>query len=381
MTSETRTSVLYKKDSKGKIRTWQGIVIDNGDDLATLSSLSGLEGGKLSGIPIQVKPMNVGRKNATTSHEQALSKMASNLTKKLKEGYVPNIAEFSQTGVMKALTYTKDNHRLPYIMLAGPKLDGVRMKTIRTETGVTLLSKQNNEFGDWLKRLPCVVEAANRMRPGEEVDGELYIHGWDLQDIKSAIVKDSRTRTEKECRGIIDNDCTDKLEYWVFDLPKQPETEIGAELRQAELLERFSGLEDFGLRVVESVEITKDDLEELNREYVSNGFEGTMLRNPAGLYSFGYRSEDLQKYKLFEEDEFPIVGTSIDRQGYGQFVCRSHAGHEFDVRPKGEAAFREYIAAHPEEFIGKLLTVRYQILLPVTLIPQFARGIAVRDYE
>ena len=106
-----------------------------------------------------------------------------------------------------------------------------------------------------------------------------------------------------------------------------------------------------------------------------------MLRNPAGLYSFGYRSEDLQKYKLFEEDEFPIVGTSIDRQGYGQFVCRSHAGHEFDVRPKGEAAFREYIAAHPEEFIGKLLTVRYQILLPVTLIPQFARGIAVRDYE
>ena len=42
--------------------------------------------------------------------------------------------------------------------------------------------------------------------------------------------------------------------------------------------------------------------------FVSDGYEGIIIRNLEGGYKKKHRSKDLQKWKFFEDDEYEIVG-------------------------------------------------------------------------
>jgi hypothetical protein len=55
-------------------------------------------------------------------------------------------------------------------------------------------------------------------------------------------------------------------------------------------------------------------------------------------------------------------------------------GGTFEVRMTGPDAVRTDIVQHPENWKGKMITVKYNDVLD-SGIPQFARGIAARDYE
>jgi ATP-dependent DNA ligase len=119
------------------------------------------------------------------------------------------------------------------------------------------------------------------------------------------------------------------------------------------------------------------------------GYEGLILRNLNGFYKFKFRTNDLQKYKNFEDKEFEIVdfktGTGVDN-GAIIYVCRYTNGLTFDVRPRGSIEDRIAKAKVGKNFIGKKLTVRYQPCIKVADIekdelPRFPVGIEIRDYE
>ena len=111
-----------------------------------------------------------------------------------------------------------------------------------------------------------------------------------------------------------------------------------------------------------------------------------MCRNLDGKYKFKHRSNDLLKFKNFEDSEFRIVdakkGTGTE-EGAIVFTCETEDGQEFDVRPRGEIEKRREMFINKESYIGKMLTVRYQNtgIQEEDALPRFPVGIEVRDYE
>ena len=106
-----------------------------------------------------------------------------------------------------------------------------------------------------------------------------------------------------------------------------------------------------------------------------------MLRNIKGIYREGYRSHDLQKYKEFKEDEYPIIGFE---EGDGRdkgcviWVCCNSNKKEFRVRPRGTVEQRSEWFKNGNKYIGKDITVIFQELSEQN-IPRFPVGKAIRD--
>ena len=116
-------------------------------------------------------------------------------------------------------------------------------------------------------------------------------------------------------------------------------------------------------------------------EFIEAGYEGIMLRNKKGMYRCNYRSHDLQKYKEFLEDEFPIVGfTQGDGRDKGTiiWICVTKEGKEFSVRPRGSMEHRRKLFETGEKYVGKKLTIIYQELTEEGK-PRFPVGKDVRD--
>lgn len=353
-----QTPVIYKLDSKKKVRQWQAWVEEHEDGTATVHTASGLEGGKLSGIPIHIKVgKNLGKKSETTPVQQAEKEVRSKLEKQYKKGYVRDIREFRQTGVQKAQDFRKYHHHLPEIIWVEPKLDGLRSKIDLNGA----CSKNGDLWGSWVQETTWVQGILDLLDEDEEVDGEIYIHGLELPDIYSAVSKE--------------NDLTPQLEFWMFDTPDE---ETPAEIRKLRR-DKFKDVQ--GVVIVEGELVNKDEIEDVNDHYVGEGFEGVMAYNPAGLYAYGNRTMALQKYKSFYDDEWTALGYRLDREGNINFIFKSDLGYEFEVRPKGTREFRQQLKEDAELLVGKSMTIRYQMLFRDTNIPQFPRIIAIRDYE
>jgi len=126
-----------------------------------------------------------------------------------------------------------------------------------------------------------------------------------------------------------------------------------------------------------------DNLKTFHDKYVEQGYEGLIVRNKKGLYKQKDRSNDLQKYKEFVDDEFEIVdykaGTGRDENAV-IWICKTKEGKTFNARPEGSLDQRRKNYRSGKKFIGKLLTVRYQNLSKDG-IPRFPIGVTIRYYE
>jgi DNA ligase-1 len=124
-------------------------------------------------------------------------------------------------------------------------------------------------------------------------------------------------------------------------------------------------------------------IENLHDGVVAAGFEGIMVRNAYSPYHLKSRPKDLLKCKIFDDNEFKIVGGKPEvgkDAGCVVFECEVEPGKVFSVRPKGNKAYRKKLYAELDDHIGKNLTVKYQGLTD-NGIPRFPVGVAIRDYE
>ena len=118
---------------------------------------------------------------------------------------------------------------------------------------------------------------------------------------------------------------------------------------------------------------TKAKVKELHDYYVEKGFEGLILRNKLGPYLLGFRSNDLMKFKAFQDDEFEICGYEEAKGDIGTIKWQCYYTKTdgtqgiFTVRPQGTREFRRKLFQDAEKnfkklFLGKKLTVRYLTL-------------------
>jgi DNA ligase-1 len=206
------------------------------------------------------------------------------------------------------------------------------------------------------------------------LDGELMLphleHGF--QATMKAIKK-SRPETD----GL--------LEYHVYDafIPDAPDAGFGKRYTAA-----FKATLNRGANIIiVQTEIVHEESGIARwHEYFTHpdqGFEGTILRTPGGSYTAGHRSVNLLKHKDFVDEEYEIVAVGEGKgkfEGAIMFTCVTPEGRTFDCGLKGSMDDRREMFGHKDDYIGRLLTVKYQNLTEDN-IPRFPVGVSIREPE
>ena len=132
-------------------------------------------------------------------------------------------------------------------------------------------------------------------------------------------------------------------------------------------------------RIVQQVKCTAaEDLRDFERNILTVGGEGVMLRAPRSPYVFK-RSGHLRKLKRFTDDEATVIGHAPGEGKHegrlGALICRLADGTTFNA---GSGFTDEQRETPPP--IGATVTVRYFELTPAG-VPRFPTFIAIRNYE
>lgn len=367
----TKPVKIYKVDSKGKLRYWMAEA--HMGFVHTSYGIVGQEGTSQINECFEAKPTNVGKKNERNSVAQAVFEVDKLYVAKVeKKRYFYDMAQamgYVSEDVQLAQDYTKKtNHKkIKWGRVDGQfKLDGVRCRiTLDRQAGVfRVWSRENKPYQLPVTLYTEVLQLFKDYPKLNRLDGELYLHGTDLEDIIS-MVKD------------VNHPDREQLEFWMYDTIEPTMTWLERKAMIGEVQSTdYTRIRRLGSVPLGSIEEARAYLD----EGISLGYEGIMLRNWDGLYKCGGRSYDLQKWKLFEDDEFTMVGVVLDKRGHGVGMFVTKDKKPFNARWKASNAKRQHLADNPDEYIHLKWTVRYQ-RITAEGVPLFPVAIAPRDYE
>ncbi len=237
---------------------------------------------------------------------------------------------------------------------ASRKIDGVRAlfywdgKEIHTASRggenydvATTHLRENNMLIDFFKEHPTII-----------LDGELYRHGKTLQQISGA------ARMEKNAY-----DC-DWLQYWIYDCYDiaNPEKTFEERLdfleKSLDFFKDFEHLkEDDYFCLLEQEEVSgEDNIWKLHDQYVAEGFEGCVIRDPNKPYKPNGRTNIMLKFKNYKSEDFKVIGYKLGLRGSEDmtFTCELEDGRTFEAMPCGTRAEKEeYISNFDTKYKGE----------------------------
>lgn len=157
------------------------------------------------------------------------------------------------------------------------------------------------------------------------------------------------------------------LEYHVYDI-----IDTTKKLKQSERSELLRDLRNHitnyttSVRTIETTIVhNREEVQQLHDEYVSQGYEGLILRDGDGKYEFNQRSKSLLKVKEYQDEEFQIIGCGYDenKATIGEsfyFVLKNNKNDlTFKSRPTGTSEMKEHWFNNISDYIGKKATVRF----------------------
>lgn len=214
------------------------------------------------------------------------------------------------------------------------------------------------------------------------LDGEIYKHGWTLNKI-SGICRSQQTAYDG-----------DPLEFYWYDIvdvnkPFKDRLKIMNAISKVLNLsfnpEREWGKEDLKIQYVPQVLVSGfDNMLKLHDEYVSDGWEGLVIRNVDSVYKPGGRSSDMIKIKKYYDSEYKIIGLKEGlREEDMCFVMVTSNGQEFNAKPVGDREQKKWYREHINQLIGKMATLKYFEMSGKegSEIPQQPIFLGVRDLE
>lgn len=349
---------LYKKDTKGKLRILDIWTKDN-----VLYQESGLFEGKLICHSKECKSKNVGKSNETTPEHQAILEAEALITKKLTEGYFQTIAEVERNEVilpMLAKEYNKEKHKIDWSkdVFVQPKLDGMRALGSKK----TLISRNN-------KKIDTLAHIADKLNFDNIIDGEAYIHGLSFQENMKLIKKYRPGKSED-------------VKYHVYDII----SEKSFFDRYHDMLKLVKDIPN--IIPVRTIKITsEEELKELHKEFLAQGYEGTIIRHGEESYKINGRSSNLLKYKDFQDITLPIKdvipGEQSPNQGYFIFDWESAVGHPMGDNILGcgmkfSHEEREEFLTNKDKYIGLTAELRF-FEYSDTGVPRFPQCVGIRE--
>jgi len=361
------------------------------------------------------EPKNLGKKNERNVLQQSLVIMRGKYLKKIDDGSVLKLTKTPETQTttkkfypMLAKKYDDFINKIKYPIFIQPKLDGNRCVTYLnkidnpTYKDVIMYTRSLKEFpynnaNDNIRKAVLEFLINNYDKSKKEsiyLDGELYLHNKSLQEINSDV------------RG---QNANTNIQYWIYDMFYPSYKDESFEYRTKLLHTIYNKIvkspKDKTDDLVKFTKIVKTDLinnktecDKIYKQYLSDNFEGIMLREPTGEYlksatkkSEQLRSKTLLKRKEVYDDEFEVVGYKDGKNGkeIGAiiWICESKNkdNDTFSVTPNMPLKdryeiFKECEKRFDKKYNGRLLTVQYRGLSDKG-IPLQVKAVGFRDTE
>lgn len=371
---------VYALDKANKIRLY-GVEVNqdpNIKDNYTIKSWTGVLGGSLT---YHSKKITAGKQKRTVE-QQAIFVAESLFKEKRDEGY-KSLSDLSNKGAslglpeedrsveewfkVLSIKYNTDSEWRPLPMLAEkwiehkkkvkypilvqPKFDGVRCLAMYDPDlqEVILVSRGGSTYT--VPHLQAQLTSFFLLNQNLILDGELYYHGKPLQEISGEARKGSDQGTW--------------LEYHIYDfISNKTQHDRNNDLRiYLHILQQQYNTTHIK-EVVTIVAHNEEEVVALHNDFVSQGYEGAIGRNPAASYLIGFRDKCLLKIKEFQDEEFEIVGCEIDpNKTIGEsFVFRLKNNIDdqlFLARPTGTLEQKNTWYVMIEDLIGRKVTVRF----------------------
>ncbi len=327
ITTEFKTTI-YKKDSKGKIRE---LTIES--HLGKLTQTSGVVGGKLKAAISHSKAKNVGKKNETTPAQQAIREAVSKATAKLKVGYFNTIHEAETIPVYLPML-ALDFKTLEAGAFHQNKLDGMRGLAIED-------SYLKTREGNRVATVDHLNDELNHVRQLINMpDGELY-------NLAIGTFQEQMSAIKKYRPGI-----TERVHFNVYDF-----------VSPLPYIDRLKVLEDLFAKhqfeFIKPVETTliedMSHLKLLHAKSLSDGFEGSIIRQGDSGYICDSRSGGTFKYKDFLDMAVTVIDVvpSDKRPTHGKVRCELNAEMWYTLNGEGRVTktspvtFPKAIFGHP----------------------------------
>lgn len=247
--------------------------------------------------------------------------------------------------------------------LASRKLDGVRALFYYKDGEIHTASRGGEHYDYSTEH----IRTDNRLleffkeHPDVILDGELFKRFRSLQQISGA------ARMEKNAV-----DC-DWLEFWIYDCYIASNAEMSAIDRYIFLQKNLTTVQLYSnvdcdneydsIRLLEQFSIEGWASMELEHDrYVSEGFEGVVIRNPEKPYKPGGRTNDMIKIKKYKSSEFLVTGYELGLRGSEDmtFICETEDGIIFKAMPVGDREIKaEYVENFEEKYEGHMAECTY----------------------
>jgi DNA ligase-1 len=292
---------LYKRGSKGEVRTWRMEFqqVEEPEILGQHRVVTGILDGTMTPSGwTTCEPKNGGKKNATCSTSQALAEIDYLYKKKRDRGYFDDIEEIDNVPFTKPMLATSWPNRKDKIdfeagVVAQPKLDGMRCLAradgiwSRSGQPLPLACKHIHEaLVDFFEENPDVI-----------LDGEIYNH--EFRDNFDQIMKLARKKKPTE-EDLVQS--RELMQYHLYDVISDND----AKTRQRELTSYFGFPAEGVIRVVPTEYVDSEmELDSLYDWWIDQGYEGQMIRINAPYDH--KRSNNLIKRKEFFTEEYKVL--------------------------------------------------------------------------
>lgn len=354
--------ILYQRANNGKINTFEIIV--NKDYYYTVT-------GYFDGKKVQSSPTKCYEKSYCTAQEQALKEAEALHRKKLELGFYKDINDIDTSTLFKpmlAVDFNEYKDKIKYPVYVQPKLDGIRC--IVRKDGMW------SRNGKAIISAPHIYDTLSHLfneNPNLVIDGELYIHSNqnDFNTICSLVKKTKPTEHDLAESARL-------IEYWIYDVPSHKATFDHRKVS----LHQFKHFDK--IKVVTTSRVNnEDELKEQYGMFMSEGYEGLMVRTVDGKYE-NKRSKNLLKYKTFHDNEYIILdvyeGKGRLANKVGQMLFKNEDGKEFYSTVNGTEEYLTELWLQKDQLIGKLATIKY-FELTIEGIPRFPKVINVDRFD
>lgn len=380
---------LYIFNNNEKIYEWS-ISIEKVNDTLNHYKIITSHGEKDGNKVIHEKIIESGKAKRSTLEQAILEAQSKWNQKKDKELYSETISLKKNIIVRPMLAnkfdfaqYDKKSNsrafKISFPCYLQRKYDGIRCICYKKNNEVILESRKGIAFQNFQPLKEGVKNLLDILPDGFYFDGELYTDNIDFETISGLIRLLEKNTTPEDLVKI------NQIQYYIYDFYDSNEPNLTYENR----LQRLNNIlknslnqtNQYVINVPTIIANQLSDIKKYHDIFVSDGFEGIMVRDKDGPYETQKRSKYLQKYKEIMEEEFKIInftdGTG-DEKGLILWVCETKDGKKFTVRPKGTHESRRKLYEEGAEHIGKQLTVIFQEYTNDGL-PRFPVGKGIRD--
>ena len=191
--------------------------------------------------------------------------------------------------------------------------------------------------------------------PGIILDGECYHHGYTLQQL-SGIARTQKTAVDYDVLQFYWYDIVDPNstfdERWSYMQDLRDQYEFGFDP------EKEFNSDELRIQFVPQEEVIGwDNIMKLHNQYVSEGWEGVVVRDPDKVYRPNGRTNDMVKVKIYKDDCFIVVGKEAGLRGAEDmvFIMQMKDGRTFKAKPFGDRLQKEeYWNNFEEKYKGHL---------------------------